>query len=288
MTFVQNLYRNVKEIVVLLLTVVIVRTFIFGLYIVPTGSMETTLLVGEQLVANKAIYWFTNPGYNDIIACNQPILSYSGNFFKNIWQNYFDLSVENWTKRVIGKPGDTIKSVVEDGHTVIYRNGIKLDEPYVNQHPLVGFYNRLPSFSNNCHYTLKTYDPNLSSDQQLFYKKTDSRKIVKGLSASMPGTPIRDGKDEYEITLKDDEYWILGDNRLGSHDSRFFGPVKRQLIHGKIVFRLLSFDDYEIDITKSGFASLLNLRDWTMVKFLFHPIDFINNIRWSRCFQFVK
>lgn len=287
MSFFQNLYKNVKEIVVLLVTVFIVRTFIFGLYIVPTGSMETTLLVGEQLVANKAIYWFKNPDYNEIIACNQPVLNYSENFLEDIYQRYFSLNTENWTKRIIGKPGDTIKGVIEDGHPVIYRNGAKIDEPYVNKNPLVGFFNQLPSFSNNGHYTLKTYDPSLAGDKQLFYKKTDHRKIVKQLGAIMSGTPVRDGKDEYEITLKDDEYWILGDNRLGSHDSRFFGPVKRKLIHGKIVFRLLSFDDYEIDITKSGIASLLNLRDWTVVKFVLHPIDFINNVRWSRCFQFV-
>ena len=44
-----------------------------------------------------------------------------------------------------------------------------------------------------------------------------------------------------KVTLKDDEYFILGDNRLISKDSRYFGPIKDNEIKGKIVFRLFPF-----------------------------------------------
>ena len=50
--------------------------------------------------------------------------------------------------------------------------------------------------------------------------------------------------DYEEITLDDDEYFILGDNRPISKDSRYFGPVKEDEIIGKIIFRLWPFNKF--------------------------------------------
>ena len=47
--------------------------------------------------------------------------------------------------------------------------------------------------------------------------------------------------DGFAFTLSDDEYFILGDNRLISKDSRYFGLIKESEIKGKIVFRLFPF-----------------------------------------------
>ena len=47
--------------------------------------------------------------------------------------------------------------------------------------------------------------------------------------------------DYDKVTLEDDEYFILGDNRLISKDSRYFGPIKENEIKGKIVFRVFPF-----------------------------------------------
>lgn len=51
--------------------------------------------------------------------------------------------------------------------------------------------------------------------------------------------------DYEEITLDDDEYFILGDNRPISKDSRYFGPVKEDEIIGKVIFRLWPFNKFE-------------------------------------------
>ena len=50
--------------------------------------------------------------------------------------------------------------------------------------------------------------------------------------------------DYEEITLEDDEYFILGDNRPISKDSRYFGPVKEDEIIGKVIFRLWPFNKF--------------------------------------------
>lgn len=91
-------------------------------------------------------------------------------------------------------------------------------------------------------------------------EEKDNEKIIKRV-IGMPGetVAIKNGKiyindkvidDEYaygetsdynKVTLKDDEYFILGDNRLISKDSRYFGPIKENEIKGKIVFRLFPF-----------------------------------------------
>ena len=91
-------------------------------------------------------------------------------------------------------------------------------------------------------------------------EEKDNEKIIKRV-IGLPGetVAIKKGKiyindkvidDEYaygetsdydKVTLEDDEYFILGDNRLISKDSRYFGPIKENEIKGKIVFRLFPF-----------------------------------------------
>lgn len=91
-------------------------------------------------------------------------------------------------------------------------------------------------------------------------EEKDNEKIIKRV-IGLPGetVAIKNGKiyindkvidDEYaygetsdynKVTLRDDEYFILGDNRLISKDSRYFGPIKDNEIKGKIVFRLFPF-----------------------------------------------
>src|SRR6476659_7982559 len=85
----------------------LIRTFGYGLYQVPTGSMETTMLVGERFFADKLSTVFYSPTRGDIITFNDPTYDYSDNKFMNLWQNYV-WGPSNWTKRLIAVPGDEI------------------------------------------------------------------------------------------------------------------------------------------------------------------------------------
>lgn len=265
-----------------------IRTVVFGLYQVPTGSMETTLLVGERFFADKLTPYFRGPEYGEIISFNDPNYPYSANPFIRWWQMYvgYPYAVSNWTKRLIGKPGDHIKGVIEDGKPVIYRNGVKLDEPYLNKCPLIATFDGARSRQ----LVFKSYVPDIDYEKQPYYRLTREEVLLGKRFASMvgqqqllnpgepntinayPGTAYERPLDVFEVTLGSDEYWAMGDNRRGSHDSRAWGPLKKHLIHGRIIFRIWSSDSDE---------------SWAIIDLIKHPIDFWRRVRWSRCMQFV-
>jgi len=298
-------WSNVREVTVLLLIVFLVRTFGFGLYQVPTGSMETTMLVGERFFADKFTPLFSNVKRGDIIAFNDPLFKYSPNKLGRLFQDYV-WGPSNWTKRVIALPGETVKGVIENGKPVLYVNDKKLEEPYINKYPLLQlwkvdfdeFQRLVRSGASNSYLsnliTLKSYDPSKGFDQQQFYNiKPDRIYIDPETSKNVmiyPGSLMRkseslkhkskgegnnywDGSDEFRVKLGENQYWVMGDNRLGSKDSRVFGPIGKRLIHGKILFRIWSVDSDE---------------NWWIWDFIKHPIDFLKRVRWGRFFQRVR
>lgn len=137
---------TVKELAILLFLVFLIRTFGFGLYQVPTGSMETTMLIGERFFADKFTILFSKPKRGSIISFNDPRFPYSDNSLVRLFQEYVGTwsGPINWTKRVIGTPGDRIKGAIEDGVPVVYVNDEKLDEPYINAYPLLGRWPECP------------------------------------------------------------------------------------------------------------------------------------------------
>jgi len=293
-------WASFREIAVLLLIVFIIRTIGFGLYQVPTGSMETTMLVGERFFADKFTVLFTSIKRGDIVAFNDPTYKYSKNKLMRLWQDYV-YGPTNWTKRVIGIPGDEVKGVIEDGKPVIYLNGKKLHEPYLNKYPLISVSafgakelreKRLSGKVIGNPTTVKSYDPKKPLYAQPFYRiKKDRIQQYNGLPIVInPGTPMQvnsaiygpkivkggsywNNGDEFYVKLGKNQYWLMGDNRLGSSDCRVFGPIDGRLIHGRILFRIWSHDSDE---------------SWWIVDLFKHPIDFWKRFRWNRFFQCVK
>ncbi|MFC1842504.1 signal peptidase I [Candidatus Dependentiae bacterium] len=292
--------KDVKEIAILLVIVFLIRTFGFGLYQVPTGSMETTMLVGERFFADKFTILFSDIKRSDIIAFNDPLFNYSKNKLTRLFQEYAWGPV-NWTKRTIGVPGDEVKGVIENGKPEIYINGKKLYEPYLNKYPLIQVWKKSlvdirkmlqknPSINLGQFLALKSYDPNIPFGKTQPFHRIQKNCIFKGQDGEpiifRPGTPSKDkgkkivrGKDywnngdEFYVKLRGDEYWCMGDNRLGSSDSRVFGPIKRRLIHAKILYRIWSVDSDE---------------SWWIWDLIKNPIDFFKRIRLNRFFQRVK
>lgn len=110
----------------------------------------------------------------------------------------------HWIKRVIGLPGDTVSCV----NDVVYINGKVLDET-------------------------KYIDPD--------YRQSLVDKF--GYFNKVPNADNTNVEDFEEVKLKDDEYYVMGDNRPYSKDSRYVGPVKKSQIFAKKMLVLLPISD---------------------------------------------
>ena len=272
----------VQSFLVIIPIAFVIRTWGYGLYQVPTGSMETKMLVGELFFADKFMYRFIRkPKRGDIISFNQPSASgykYSDNKYMKVFQAYV-YGPENWTKRLIGIPGDHVQGKIEDGKPVVYLNGEKLDEPYVNKYPLI-----MRSLDEQDH-SPRSFDPSCPYEDQPFYnmQRYAAKSAAQALESmghapiKQPGTALDSysdishmGSDIYDIHLDENQYWAMGDNRLGSWDCRGWGPLDGSLIHGRIVFRIFSLDK---DIHSSG----------VFIDILKHPFTVWKRIRFRRC-----
>lgn len=110
----------------------------------------------------------------------------------------------HWVKRVIGLPGDTVTCV----NDVVFINGKVLDETqYID-----------PDYRQSC------------VDKFGYFNK-------------VPNEDNTDVKDFDEVKLNNDEYYVMGDNRPYSKDSRYVGPVKKSQLFAKNMSVLLPFSD---------------------------------------------
>jgi signal peptidase I len=178
----------------LLRTVVValfLLTFLLQPYLIPSESMERTLLVGDFLLVNKQVYAphggfgrqimpYRNVERGDIIVFHHPQHPYL-------------------VKRVVGIPGDRLR--IHDGRVVV--NGVALAEPYAAFEPAARnpFLDDFPAGV----YTDPEVDP-------AWWRQMQS--LVRG----------------DELVVPQGDYFVLGDNRNHSKDSRFWGFVSRQQI----------------------------------------------------------
>ncbi|MCK4264960.1 signal peptidase I [Candidatus Babeliales bacterium] len=257
-----------------------IKTYIGGLYHVPTGSAEPNLLVGDRVVGNKIVYQFLRrPKRGELVMFDDPKFQYDiNNKLNYLWQKYIGiisipiLGLEegpvNVVKRVVGIPGDTVEGRVENDETVIYLNGKQLEEPYLNILPLialnkkVGFLNfdsfgpiRIPEFlRGRVRQVTYTYDPKVDFEHQPYYNMSKDEAVINPytleplllLAKSPTRLPYGRVVDNFgPFVIPEGKYWVMGDSRKNSEDSRFWGFLDESLVQGKASFILYSVDSEE-------------------------------------------
>jgi signal peptidase I len=256
------------------LAALFIKTFLIETSRVPTGSMEKTILIGDFLFVNKFIYGSSSPRtipftnvklpYFQLPALRDPkqgdivVFEYPGDR-----DDLAPVNIDNYVKRCIGVPGDTIKIIDE----VVFVNGkeaprapqIQYDN-YIKPRGEV-VYSIFPAGSdfNEDNYgpivVPKTGDViKLTTNNIEQWRTIIDREFEKRVVTVDGNKILIDGKVVDSYTLTKDYYFMMGDNRDDSADSRFWGFVPRDKIVGQALMIYWSWDP---SIPFSDFFNLL-------------------------------
>lgn len=213
----------IKSLAVAVAAWIVISSFLIQAYRIPSPSMENTLLVGDFLFVNKAIFGgrlevpftglrfplrlpaFAEPHDGELI------------IFRSVEDSTPNLVI---VKRVIGQPGDTLRMV----HDTIYRNGRRLDEPYALY--LAGGTDVLPD-----------------------YRLEQMRRAQ--LPHYVGPDPAHYRPDDHTwgpVVVPPDSFWVMGDNRDESYDSRYWGFLPRSHIEGRpaLIYFSIGWDPIRI------------------------------------------
>lgn len=219
--------ETLKSMAVAVVIFLVLRTFVLQTFYITSGSMEDSLLVGDFLVVNRAAVGTRVP----FTPWRLP--GYSERERGEII--VFDPSHEpdlKLVKRLVGLPGDTLAMV----DRVLYLNGEPQDEPYVK-------HLSIPDAG----------DPRMA--WQLSY-----------LAPEVDRASYRPTRDDWgPIILPEDRYFMLGDNREESLDSRYWGLLEGWRLEGRVSFIYFSYNRES-----------------------FRPFPWLREIRWGRIFDGVE
>jgi signal peptidase I len=185
----------VKSLAIALLLFLAIRTFAIEAFRIPTASMENTLLVGDFLLVNKAVYGaqvpgtpvrlpaFGEPDRGDVVVFTPP-----------------HEPTKNYVKRLVGLPGDTL--YMRD--KVLFVNGVPVPEPYARHMD-----------------PMDVHTPGMS--WQLDHLASPAKR-----------ENYRPSRDNWgPVTVPREQYFVLGDNRDDSEDSRYWGFIDHASIKGR-------------------------------------------------------
>jgi len=206
---------TLAEWTITILLLLFLTTTLVQAYVIPTGSMEDTLLIGDHLLVDKLAYApagslsrfvlpYTEVKRGDIIVFRYPE----------------DIS-QTFVKRAMGVPGDRIRIVNKE----LYLNGVRIDEPYTYHKT-----DYIDSYRDNF-----PGDPNTRVEPRAYEMLT--KNVVNG-----------------EIVVPADHYFALGDNRDSSLDSRYWGFVPRENIIGKPLIVYWSYDAPTEDLNDTSIS----------------------------------
>ena len=227
-------------------------TFIVQAVKVPTGSMQNTITIGDHLLVNKFIF---APGLSlpflpqrDIKRGDIIVFKYPGNPYDPKRDDRPDNRpiLTNYVKRVIGRPGD---------HISIKGNSVLVNGQVVPEH-------RITARDHNRKDPLEILDAPPRKPGELYdvYYKP-------GPEDDEQDYDVFQGKDE--IIVPANSYFVMGDNRNNSEDSRYWGFVPRDLVIGRAMFVYWSYDESAPSSNNP-------------------VVDFFMNTRWSRTGTLVK
>lgn len=212
----EKVVKEVKSITLILTVVLVFRSVFFEPFRIPSGSMIPTLMIGDFILVNKFSYGFKVP-FSDLSMFGvnlNPIYMFGesdptrGDVI--VFKYPKDPSI-NYIKRVVGVPGDRI----EIKNKVVFINGEPINAKEVSGKAIMEDMDE--KFKN---YNLKFYKVKTGEAEHIIQQDSDNYYKT----------------DYQQKTIPKDRFFVMGDNRDFSYDSRFWGFVKREQVKGRALF----------------------------------------------------
>lgn len=203
-----------------LLFVVIIRSFLFQPYRVPTGSLEPTVIPGDFIFVSQYNYGLNIPLWNKtIVPMDKP---QRGQIALFRWPVNPTIT---FVKRVIGVPGDHISYIDK----TLYINGQEMTKTF--------FKNTIELGSRSGKEKAQEYEENLA-----------------GIKHHILINPNRPSQNFYNLVIPKGQYFMMGDNRDDSDDSRMWGFVPMDHFIGKALWVWMNWDSrkYQIHWNRIG------------------------------------
>lgn len=278
----KSVFDYVRTVVVTLLVVLFLKTFVIEAFRIPSASMEKTLLVGDFLIVNKFAYGLRTPRYLPLTNVAMPtfMLAFGGEVergdivvfeFPGLRDELKPSEPATYVKRCAGLPGDTIQIL----HGRVFVNESPLKFPPHGKPPLgfgpsrraMGYH----LFPRGSYYSDFEYGP------LTIPKKGDTLLLRNGairqweVFIAREGHRVEvdsenrisiDGKVTERYVVQRNYYFMLGDNRDNSLDSRFWGFLPEDNIIGKA---LLVYWSWDPNISVSSLADKLGSIRWERI-----------------------
>jgi len=271
----QRFLEFMKNLFFAAIAALLIKTFLIETSRVPTGSMEKTIMVGDFLLVNKFIFGSSSPRtipftnivlpYFQLPAIREPeagdivVFEYPGD--RDV---LIPTQIDNYVKRCIAVPGDTV-SIVDK---VVFVNGKEAWRPpnilYLNPYTTPEKVTNPRIFPKNSHFNEDNYGPivipkmgdkiSLSTENVEGWGTIIDRELGAKAVTVEGGGVLIEGKRVESYIIKKDYYFMMGDNRDDSADSRFWGFVPRDKIVG---LAFLIYWSWDPSIPFSDFFNLL-------------------------------
>lgn len=258
--FQEKAKNEVKGMVVAIAIALVIRTFLFQPFTIPSGSMYPTLMIGDFLFASKYPYGYSSKSFllgfpnfeGRILAKGEPKVG-EVVIFNNPKQTHMD-----FIKRCVGVPGDKVQ--MKAGY--LYLNGAKCELEYVDMYTYTDQYGR----TDVCKRYVETM-PN--GVKHYILKKVEF------------GQGSHDNTEEYMVP--EGHYFMMGDNRDNSQDSRFLDKVG-YIPAASIIGRAeLLFFSTEARLYKHAESAWYDISDLQI-----DPVSWITGLRLNRFLQFIR
>ena len=214
--------ENFKQILFMLCLIGLFRVSVASLYQVPTASMEPTIKVGDRLLAFKLAYNLQLP------FIGHPIITWGDPKRGDIVVFRYPVDTDiDFVKRIVGLPGDHLR--VEN--RILFVNDV------AQPRTIEGITRDILS---------DTIDHPEQKDVSMEKLGDLDHWVIQNKSPEdTPPQSIKFPPDAVDFVVPADTYFMMGDNRDNSADSRYWGTVKREYIQGKAIFVVWSFFKFD-------------------------------------------